>query len=41
MSRGLENVSGATVLGDGRIALILDAHQIIYSKEERGMIEAV
>ena len=39
--RHTEGISGATVLGDGRIALILDAHQIVYSQEEREVIEAV
>lgn len=39
--RQTRGISGATILGDGRIALILDVNQIVYSREENDLVEAV
>jgi two-component system chemotaxis sensor kinase CheA len=38
--QGVEEVSGATILGDGTLALILDIPKIFQSSEEQGKVIA-
>jgi two-component system chemotaxis sensor kinase CheA len=39
MYRGIEEMSGATILGDGRVALIIDIANLVRSAEEEGESE--
>lgn len=34
--KDIEGVSGATILGDGTVALILDVNQLVHSVENKG-----
>ncbi len=40
MYRGVEEMSGATILGDGRVALIIDIANLVRSAEEEGESES-